>query len=104
MRADKRSRPPLVMIVLLAWVVSTGAAPGARRQPHEFASLDRALAHSLRDTGTSGVSAAVIFADGSRWTGTAGLADVQMLRRRFRGFINSRIHAIQIDSQFEKLL
>jgi CubicO group peptidase (beta-lactamase class C family) len=80
MRADKRSRPSLVMIVLLACVVSTGTAPGAR-QAHHTASLDRALADSLRDAGTSGVSAAVIFADGSRWTGTAGLADVQTLRR-----------------------
>jgi D-alanyl-D-alanine carboxypeptidase len=38
--------------------------------------LDRALAEGLELVGTPAVSAAVVFADGSRWSGALGTADV----------------------------
>lgn len=69
------------MIVLLSLVVSTNAGPSSLRQAHHAAPLDRALADALRDAKTSGVSAAVIFAEGSRWTGTAGFSDARTRRR-----------------------
>jgi CubicO group peptidase (beta-lactamase class C family) len=45
--------------------------------PASHPDLDRALTESLEEVGTPGASAAVVFADGSRWSGEAGKADVE---------------------------
>ena len=65
-----------------AGAASTGLPAAIRRvdrpsaTPLMKASLDRQLDKLRAKLGIPGVSAAVLFADGSMWTGTSGLADV----------------------------
>jgi D-alanyl-D-alanine carboxypeptidase len=59
---------------------ATGAANTTTTASVSHPDLDRALAQSLKSVGTPGVAAAVVFADGSRWSGASGKADVEQDR------------------------
>jgi hypothetical protein len=71
----------VVAIVSAGTAVSTSVgveAAGRERVDHR--ALDRVLRRVFPDVGTSAVSAAVVFADGSRWAGARGESDPE--RRR----------------------
>ncbi len=57
---------------------STGPAPTPTLAPEArlLATLDARIADWRVQTGTPGVAATIVFKDGSRWNGVAGLADV----------------------------
>jgi CubicO group peptidase (beta-lactamase class C family) len=71
----------LLIGLLLWWTPWSSGGHETPRFPHELAArLDEELKAVLPRSGSAGVQAAVVMADGSVWSGGAGLADVEAKR------------------------